>query len=717
MLEDPLASDWERIPSLDGLAQTLASGLDGLKVLYLGLGSDDVPLFAFSPVGSYGPGALVISGGSGDSVVPLATSVSLLAAGGLPGFETWVICGLDAPRLRQNDSQLGAVNPSLQDHVYARRMPWGPGEDPEQGLPVDLLPLFQADLHPGQEVQCSAESLALARAIRHIKPELVISLRDIPAGGVQMASSQRLDHSDWQELLGALDDLPLQIGPRIILGDTVPDSPGCVVLRSVADEAEAFSPGQAALGPVASWQYLQSEKPDSIYMALYLPRFTDQRLASEEPCAQVRTIQVTQETKLSKGKEEIIRVETLIRPGHPADQAELTITKAKPGDSVGEFADQPARKGWLAAEAALERQAAINAALRAWQESASHMQGEEYQRGMQVLLAAGDTEKNLKAYQTNKRYALPAREADWVYWGQVYRYQTALLLSESLRCLKGESQSDPKVTDLMETLKGLIDQQLSGVDLAAVNAYTLAQISLAWSLKAAEIVRSGGPRRVRLEAAVEKAEKNLADSRRAFRAARQMKLPAAERRQAEEELERAKELLKEAKSALAVKDDSSPEPPDSTEGPKLPPAPEVEKPSERSSVRVDVNDPETWLVGLDRGKVRLDPGLDIERLLPPQIPIPPEWGREPLSWKDQLPKRSPQPMLRRLARTLLETQQPEEPHTASEVVVAERGVQVQSTGFIRRRTELTGKFELSPSSPPPISGSTGNWREFKRSVG
>lgn len=772
MLQDPLAETWERIPSLDGLTAALAESLEGLNSLYLGPGSDGVPIFAFSPQDSDGPRALLIAGGSGDGVACLSSAVSLLAQGGLPGYRTWVIAGLDASRLRHNDSQLGSLSPSLKEHVLARRSPWGPGEDPEQSLPVDSAPLLQPDRIPDgvDGVECSPEALALARALSHLSPELVISLRESPGGGLQLSASQPLFDEDWEALCEPLlaFEVPLNAGPRSIPGHSVAEHQGCIVLHSLSEESKRLDGEKVAIGPVGTWQLMQALAPDSLYLSLTLPRFSSPDIGNSSPSGQARTVKVVCEPRLIKGREQLVRVEVLERPGHPADQAEVRIEKTDESDQSGLLEDQPAKSGWLAVEAMLERQALLTDALRLWQDSLEHMEGEDSQRGMQVLLAAGELEAKLRSAQSNKRQGDLATMADWVYWDQVYRYETCLLLSESLRCLRLESQTDPKITDLRSRLEEMIDAQLEQVELTALDAQAIAQIAADWSSSAVSVISGGGAAIKRAEIILEQSEKALFEARRAQRSAKQLKLPPAERKEAEEALEEAERDLLHAKKHLetlkggvaAIEGDPSPDAvlpdlPDQEAGEVSPPGPPdlpdppVDEPEDMSLYSssgeeaaqgaeapvveapelpsVDASDPDTWFIGPDRGRVDLDPQLDIEPMLPRRLEIPPEWGREPIHWKDQIPKRNQQPMLRRLARHLA-AQPPVEPEAAeaevedpglgiepseSQVVAA---TEARSTGWVRRRAELSGRYSAPSPNLPEVDSKDGRWRDFRRGV-
>jgi len=786
MLQDPLAEKWKRIPSLDGLASLLAEQIDDLDAIYLGAGSDQLPLFALAHKGSLrlcggrlaptpislssdseGPTALVIAGGAGDSVIGLAAAVSLLSKGGLPGYKTFIICGLDAARLRHNDTQLGQLKPSPAEHAAARRLAWGSGEDPELGLPIRFGPLMQPDQLPEDldGISCSPEALALARALKHLSPSLVISLRDIPSGGIQLACSQQLPETDWASLMesvavaGAVPDF----SPELI-NKGIPSSPGCLVLSSLDDQVKHFSEDQLAIGPVSTWQFMQAQNPEAVYLAAYLPRLSTAQLGDQSPSGQLRSVTVKHEIRLRKGNEQRMRIEILEMTGHPADQAELRVEKADQ-DSLGLMENQPAKKGWLAVEAMLLRQAYLASALRAFQDVLEHMESDEHQRGIQVLQSAIGIDQQMIMAQTNSFNGQLATQADWAYWKEVYSYQTSLILSESLRCLRYESQADPRISDLRQHLQGLIDHQLSETSLLPLAAQDLAQASLDFALCCAKIMASGGPELTRAEAACSAADQQLFEARRFLRDAKQMKLPPTERQQAQLIVEQAEQVLTTAQNILQavqliaeVSTDSqgthqeseiiqihepAPEEPEVIQAPDLiikqteaiqAPDPALAEPEiiqipepALAEPEAEQQEPEAAQATFRHKKSDPNPDFDIEPLLPSKLEIPPEWGRGPLLWKDQLPKRNQQPMLRELARSL--TAQDPVLASATEMEVVRPGQEMQpiqkrtlparethATGWIRKRTELTGRYSLDPDPQPKIVSSDGNWRQFSRSV-
>lgn len=818
LMEKILEESWERIPSLDGLAERLAGSLESFNALYLGAGSDGVPIFALSRRGQSGRPALVISGGSGDGITSLPAAAALLEEDQpLEGFETWVICGLDAPRIRHNDAQLGALRPSLSDHALSRRMPWGPGEDPETGLPVDFAQLWQSD-RAEVGVTCSPESLALARALAHIKPELVVSLRDMAAGGVLLASSQHLLEEDWESLSDDLGELDMQHGPRPLPGHNVAGKPGCLVLHSILEEARRYTGGQVvAVGPVGTWQFMQTQEGESIYLALYLPRFYSPSLSDSSPSEETRSVEVSHELRLIRGREQNTRVVKLVKPGHPADGFEVRVEKVSdPDEQVGLLADQPALSGYLAVEALLARRDVLRQALEAFQDTVEHLEGEEAERGMQVLMAAGDLDAQIKAIQTNKRYGSQASKADAAWWKEAYAYETVLLIQESLRCLRGENKADPKVNKLRDRLEELAALQMEAiVDLQPVDAQQLANMAFEWVPRAADMVAAGGPSLVRARQRVEHSQKALSESRRAARAARHLRLPPAERSQADRDLREAEENLKKAEHDLSIaemrkgevasdiddigerdggsvaqenlpsdtqdsgirqpqeqkdkayvaqevdrpapgeKADSaelnSPEPvegsgedelaEDADTLPELPDPPEAEPkpaakedlpdPRETPPPRQDISayDPSSWFIGPDRGRVELNPELDIEPMLPERLEIPPEWGRGPLRWKEQVPGRSQQPLLRRLARHLIGQDPVESGGVQVEVDTPGQDIRVsdqkslavkeaKATGWIKRRVEPPHRYKPAPPLLPEVPrGDGGRWYEVTRRPG
>lgn len=119
---------------------------------------------------------------------------------------------------------------------------------------------------------------------------------------------------------------------------------------------------------------------------------------------------------------------------------------------------------------------------------------------------------------------------------------------------------------------------------------------------------------------------------------------------------------------------------------------------------------------------------DLEQRLPEQLDLPPEWGRGPLVWSEQIPSFNYAPPFRRaIAAMAADPQageaQPAPTREAEQALEAEPSVQVQTTekvqrlgdvhgdavGFIRRRVNLSGSYHPVTRSlvPPPAHGGPG----------
>ena len=548
-MQDPLDHKWQRVPSFDSMAEGLAQKVsDGdLQSLYLGDSSDSLPLFAFSPNAGCGlPLLLIIAAGAGDSVLSPPAAVSILQQGGVEGYETWVICALDAPRLRHNEGQLGDPTPGLREHAIARRIAWGEWEDPESNLPIEYQSLWQPDQiteqWPEGAEPCSLEALALARALVHLSPQLVISLRDIAAGGVSFASSQPLATTDWERLLGAVQSGPLGVyqGPKLLSGSLVQDQPGCLTMHSLEGESDRAAKQESlSVGGVNIAQFMQLALPNSLYLRIMAPRLWAPELSNASLSTQTRSITTVSEIRLSGGEDQNRQITLLDNPGSPSHQAEVSSVITETLQPEVSIENQPALKSWLAIEAFCERRETISSALRSWQEALSHMEGADHDRGMQVLQARGETGPEIRAAQSNKAMQNQASAADWVYWNEVYRYQTVLILAEAIRCLRQESRTDPKIKDLRTSLEELADQQLSLIrSLSPVEGSEISKMLAELTTTAAEMAARGGAELIRCKARLAKAEQNAFDARKAARTARHLRLDPADKKAAEAEASR-----------------------------------------------------------------------------------------------------------------------------------------------------------------------------------
>jgi len=567
---DEIVRGWDRIPSADDAHAGLTEAVQSkeLSVLLLGAAQDGTPLLAFGDPADERPRLLLIGGGAGDSVLSIAVTAQLLAARRelLAGWNVWAICAADPASARLNDGTLGQLRPKAADHAMQRRLAWGPGEDPERNLPVDHGRLYQPqapiDGLPEDWVPSSSESVALARAIAHLKPDLTVSLREVPAGGVTIGSSQELTDEDYQRLVGAIagDRLFVFAAGKQREGRQVHGQGGLLVLPSIEEElaraASADADEQARLiGGVGIWQALNAADPDALYLTVDVPRFTAAALNDESESDQVRDVVVEIENRERKGAPVPFRVIRLHRPGHPAHEQELRVEPAK-GDGFAEGRHEavPAAAGWLAVEAHLERRQVLRDALAEFERCLPQLEHQDHLRSMQLLRAMSEGQDSLLVgYQSNKRYGRRATVAEAFYWASVFPFMTALILAEARRGLERENREDREVKATLAKLDELLDSQLQGAAaLTATPVADAAGLMARFAAAAAQIAAAGGPALLLATQRRDRAQKTFAEKRKRARHVRQLKLPKPERAIADRELADAEAELERCEAALSA---------------------------------------------------------------------------------------------------------------------------------------------------------------------
>ena len=567
---DEIVRRWDRIPSADdahaGLTEAVQS--KDLSVLLLGAAQDGTPLLAFGDPADERPRLLLIGGGAGDSVLSIAVTAHLLAQRRelLAGWNVWAICAADPASARLNDGTLGQLRPKAADHALQRRLAWGPGEDPERNLPVDHDRLYQPQARidglPEDWVPSSPESVALARAIAHLKPDLTVSLREVPAGGVTIGSSQELADDDYRRLVEAIasDRLFVFAAGKQREGRQVHGQNGLLVLPSIEEElaraASSDADEQARLiGGVGTWQALNAADPDALYLTVDVPRFTAAALNDEGESDQVRDVVVEIENRERKSAPVPFRVIRLHRPGHPAHEQELRVEPAKgEGFAEGRHEAVPAAAGWLAVEAHLERRQVLRDALAEFERCLPQLEHQDHLRSMQLLRAMAEGQDSLLVgYQSNKRYGRRATVAEAFYWASVFPFMTALILAEARRGLERENREDREVKATLAKVDELLDSQLQGA--AALTATPVAEaagLMARFAAAAAEIGAAGGPALLLATQRRDRAQKTFAEKRKRARHVRQLKLPKPERALADRELADAEADLERCEAALAA---------------------------------------------------------------------------------------------------------------------------------------------------------------------
>lgn len=562
-----------RLPSLDETHQELlvwVDGTPGAEIAYLGTAADGSPMMAFGAPGERDDPVLLLLAGSGESVAgPALTSFLLRHAEELaPGWRLWAIPALEPARLRLNEPSLGMLTPSVEQLVATWRPAYGPGEETESSLPIDSEQLWQPDQVPEEGapemfVPTPPEAVALARALTHLKPAAVVSLRETLVGGATVALSQELaDVNAYQGLLSAVTDsgLVVNAGAKLRPGRQLHGVDGVVVLASLEEERQRLGSGSSArwTGGVSTPQFLQTVHDEFLYVSVDLPRLTAPAFADLEQSRVTRCVHVGVQDREKGGRPVRHRIITLEAPHHPADGAEVRVEPLKRDEEVieGRFDDMQAAGGWLAVEACMARRAALDAAYELMRTAAPVCQHTDHLRGMQLLRETDSLAKLQKSFSANKRYARSATRAEETFWSQAFAVMTAAMLHEARHTLRREDQSNSLIADTLGGLDTLIAEQLQHVrSLRAVGLPVLAQAAIQSVNAVAAQAQSSGPAQVRAQTRVDLQRRILAAARRAAREARNLKLPKAERQPLEAAADVEQQRLAELEDALAALQD------------------------------------------------------------------------------------------------------------------------------------------------------------------
>lgn len=562
----------ERFSTIDELHERLAAAIEknDWTVIFLGASDDETPLFACKV--SEGDKRLVLLGGSpGESVIsPGLVSFLMEQKDEFEGWEVWAIISLDAARLRLNET---CLNPRLSpgDYVRACRRAWGPGEDPEANLPLDSVPFWQPDVAPDNPpddfVASSSESVALARALMHIKPNLMVVFKEILAGGISLAISQELEISDLELLVASTStpDLPLHGGAKLRPGRQLLSHPGMVALPSLEEEMRRVEGLEDAsdqlitrhVGGITSWQFLQANVADCLYLEIGLPRFSSTDFASIEASMLTRSIMIECVQRERGGKTVPFSVTRLNHPENPAHGKELRAEEIK-GDVIPEareVSSAPMSSGGLAIEAFYTRKHTLQQVIDIIEKALPALQGTEYIRSLQLLRTSQEGQENLlKSYQQNKRYGKQAIVAEVAHWHTAYALETIAILGEARHGIAREDTRDLDMQAAITAIDVVIDLELEKLQkLSPVAPARLAEVAAGGLASILAIAASGRPAVMRAQMNVDSCKKQVLAARKQVRELKNMRRPRPERELAETAYQQAQEDLSVAELELETK--------------------------------------------------------------------------------------------------------------------------------------------------------------------
>jgi len=543
-----------RLAGIDAVSERLADLVaeGNLQALFLGPSSDGTPLFAVGNNHGGDRNLLAIGGGAGDSIIGITTAYRLLTENSPNGWNAWAICGLDVPRIRQNVAQLGKPSPTLEEHIRSRRMPWGPGEDPETNLPVRQECFLQPDHYPELSdlpkdlVGCSPESLALAKAIFYLKPELTVSFRESVIERVKIEASQNLSDEDIQNLYSRLQDASPEASGR----DRFEQLP-------MLEEAEVDEQSAVYLGGIGAWQFATVCNPDALYLRFSIPRFAHPQAWDTSLSQQTRQVKTETTVRTVNNREQTVLVNYIQDPAQEDKWVETGLEIV--GDEhpmQSEITQLPVTVSMLAIEAILTRQKALTSLMKQFTSAEEHLTSVHSERGIQVVQSAASNDLQLRSFKSRKEYQRPANQVDVFYWQACYQVETACLLQEALFCLEEESRIDGEVIQLRELLESTIQSCLDGVSgvlqspVEALGAQTIANNSLEAVGYACGMVDQLGPAIIRMKNQVEKLEKMLREANIKARNSKLVGHPRAEQQQAAERAEQLELDLQNAQYQL-----------------------------------------------------------------------------------------------------------------------------------------------------------------------
>jgi len=367
--------------------ETIGSSSAGTPITMLQLGAGSRPILAYAyvhpdePLGARALAGLAQEWVEGEVLRQLDITWHLIACAD-PDIAAW--------------NRRWAMGDDLADFIYGTIRPEHLAREVDYGFPVDHGIFLQPDDYDGARACWSAgrcvrpgscgaecgrlrlpagplpESRAIARAIRQVKPDLVVSLHDTHTGGLFSFLRHRPDARMIDALTTATahaSGIPRHMGQRIDSGRPwTRMTPDLIREPDLASEARRFlrrtgaDPALRYHGNVSAAQYLESIAPHAGFLVPEAPHFTHPDFGDTDPLDE--EWDVTGLIRRTRQGDRYVIVGTLVHP----DGIEEEVLYRMRTDADGPLG--PHRRavtvGMLGAEAVARRRHALAGADAIW---------------------------------------------------------------------------------------------------------------------------------------------------------------------------------------------------------------------------------------------------------------------------------------------------------------------------------------------------------------
>lgn len=322
------------------------------------------------------------------------------------------------------------------------------------------------------------ESVALARAMTHVRPDLVVSLHNFHSSGGYSFLKDDVDRETYDDLLAVsiAAGIPAQVGEKVDTGKRVRRDradvlrePGLEGLVRDIKKMKGYAPGQTWLGHASSAQCLEALCPDAQFLIPEAPHFTHPDFGDRSPLGERAVVSESVEARQNDRKWRVWRQDLVDHAG----TRKTVIVRQTP---VAE--DEPLRDGapvevdvnaGMLGSMSIERnRVAIAASDKVWRRLAKKADRIEHpyettRREGNPMMIGDSMMRHFKIEDSYGRPATRAQAADLRYRSAIQSAATIGGMRKWAAAQAARFPDDPDYRQAVADLDAIIDHQLADV--------------------------------------------------------------------------------------------------------------------------------------------------------------------------------------------------------------------------------------------------------------